>query len=126
MTENKKTVERYMDGFNKWDHEQILSCLTDDVVWDMPGQYHWEGKAAFTKEITNEMFVGKPIVTTTRMIEENDIVIAEGTAQAMRKEGGVLYVMFSDVFEMRGGKIKRLISYIMEVKSFDISKWGVK
>jgi hypothetical protein len=24
MTENKKTVERYLDRFNKSDHEQIL------------------------------------------------------------------------------------------------------
>ncbi|TWD83682.1 hypothetical protein FB561_4849 [Kribbella amoyensis] len=23
---NKQTVERYIDGFNKSDHEQILSC----------------------------------------------------------------------------------------------------
>ena len=43
MTENKKTVEKYMDGFNKLDHQQILSCLTDDIVWDMPGFYHLEG-----------------------------------------------------------------------------------
>ena len=27
MTENKKMVEKYMDGFNKSDHKQILSCL---------------------------------------------------------------------------------------------------
>ena len=26
MTENKKTVERYIDGFRKSDHELILSC----------------------------------------------------------------------------------------------------
>jgi hypothetical protein len=31
MSENKKIVERYMDGFDKSDHEQILSCLTNDV-----------------------------------------------------------------------------------------------
>jgi ketosteroid isomerase-like protein len=34
MTENKRTLERYMDGFNKGDHEQILSCLADDIVWE--------------------------------------------------------------------------------------------
>jgi hypothetical protein len=28
---NKATIEGYMDGFNRSDHEQILSCLTDDV-----------------------------------------------------------------------------------------------
>jgi hypothetical protein len=66
MTENKRTVEKYMDGFRKSDHGQILSCLTDDIEWVMPG-------------------------------EENDVVAA-------------------DVFVMQGGKIRRLISYFMEVK----------
>jgi ketosteroid isomerase-like protein len=50
MTENKKTVERYLDGFNKSDHRQILSCLTEDVEWEMPGAFHLVGKQAFDKE----------------------------------------------------------------------------
>jgi len=33
LTENKKTVEKYMDGFNKSDHKQILSSVTEDVEW---------------------------------------------------------------------------------------------
>jgi len=28
MSDNRKTVERYIDGFNKTDHAQILPCLT--------------------------------------------------------------------------------------------------
>ena len=40
MTENKKTVEKYIDGFNKSDHKQILSCLTEDVEWILPGVFH--------------------------------------------------------------------------------------
>ena len=43
MTENKRTVEMYMDGFRKSDHAQFLSCLTDDVEWDMPGAFHLKG-----------------------------------------------------------------------------------
>ncbi len=50
MTENKRTVERYLDGFNKSDHEQILSCLTEDIEWEMPGRFHLVGKGAFDKE----------------------------------------------------------------------------
>ena len=34
---NKKTVEMYIDGFRATDHAKILSCLADNVVWDMPG-----------------------------------------------------------------------------------------
>jgi hypothetical protein len=40
-----------MDGFRKSDHEQILSCLTDDVEWEMPGVFHLVRKAAFDKEM---------------------------------------------------------------------------
>ena len=68
MTKNKKTVERYMDGFRKSDPEQILSCLTDDVEWEMPGAFHLVGKDAFDKEIQNDAFVGSPAITMTRMI----------------------------------------------------------
>ena len=60
MTGNKRTVNEYMDGFRRSDHEQILSCLTDDVEWEIPGAFHVRGKEAFDKEIENEAFVGRP------------------------------------------------------------------
>jgi ketosteroid isomerase-like protein len=116
MTENKRTVDRYMDGFRKSDHEQVLSCLTDDVVWEMPGFFELAGKDAFDREIENDAFVGRPTITVTRMTEENEVVIAEGTVQSARRDGGRLNAVFCDVFEMQDGKIKRLVSYLMEVK----------
>jgi ketosteroid isomerase-like protein len=112
MSENKKTIEKYIDGFNKSDHEQILSCLTDDVVWEMPGIFHHEGKAAFDGEIENPNFEGKPIVTLTRMTEEEDVVVAEGKVRGKMKGGADFSAMFCDVFEMENMKIKRLIGYI--------------
>lgn len=116
VTENKRTVERYMDGFRKSDHAQILSCLTDDVEWDMPGAFHLVGKEAFDGEIENPAFVGRPTITITRVVEEDDVVVAEGTVRAERKDGGFLNAVFCDVFAMRDGKIQRLTSYLTEVK----------
>lgn len=71
MTGNKKTIERFMDGFNKSDHEQILSCLTD--------------------------------------------VIAEGTVLTKLKVGPIKPMVFCDVFEMNGGRISKLISFIANI-----------
>ena len=116
MSENKKTVERYMEGFRRSDHAMILSCLTDDVVWDMPGAFHLVGQEAFDREIEHPAFTGKPVITGTRVTEENDVVVAEGAVQAKRSDGAMLDAVFCDVFEMNGGKIRRLISYLMEVK----------
>ena len=83
----------------------------------MPGAFHLVGKAAFDKEIENEAFVGSPAITVTRMTEENDVVVAEGSVRAERKAGGFLSAVFCDVFVMQGGRIRRLISYFMEIRS---------
>jgi ketosteroid isomerase-like protein len=116
MSPNKKTVERYMEAFGRSDHAEILSCLTDDVEWVMPGAFRLTGKAAFDKEIENDAFVGKPTILVTRMLEEHDVVVAEGTVRCTRKEGTTLNVVFCDVFQMQGAKIRHLTSYLMEVK----------
>lgn len=116
MSQNKKTIERYIDGFNKSDHTQILSCLNDDIVWEMPGFFRHTGKEAFDKEIENDAFEGRPVITITRMTEENDVVIAEGTVLTKLKGGPVTPMTFCDVFEMNGGKISKLIGFIAQLK----------
>jgi ketosteroid isomerase-like protein len=116
MTENKKTVEKYMDGFNKSDHKQILSCLTEDVEWILPGIFHHIGKDAFDKEIENPAFEGKPIIVVTRVIEENNVVITEGTVRAKKNDAEYINLVFCDVFEMKDGLINKLTSYLMEIK----------
>ncbi len=116
MSQNKHTVQAYMDAFTRTDRATILSCLTDDVQWDVPGAFHISGKAAFDKEIENDAFVGSPTIRVTRMVEEGDIVVAEGTVQSARKDGGMLNAVFCDVFVMQEAKIRHLTSYLMEVK----------
>jgi ketosteroid isomerase-like protein len=116
MTENKRTVERYMDGFRKTDHEQILSCLTDDVEWEIPGAFRIAGKEAFDRHIEDEAFTGKPAITVTRLTEEDDVVVAQGSVRAGRKDGGTLDLEFCDVFEMQDGKIRRLVSYLVPIQ----------
>jgi ketosteroid isomerase-like protein len=115
MTRNKATVEKYMDGFRESDHAQILDCLVDDVEWLIPGMFHAKGKSEFDREIEHPDFFGHPEITVTRVIEENDVVAAEGIVRARRKDGGVLIAMFCDVFEMEDGKIRRLVSYLMQM-----------
>lgn len=116
MSRNKDTVQVYMEGFRKTDHAMILSCLTDDVVWDIPGFVHLEGKSAFDAEIENPAFTGHPRIEVTRMIEENDVVVAEGKVSARKATDESFNAVFCDVFEMKDGKIRRLTSYLMEIR----------
>jgi ketosteroid isomerase-like protein len=116
MSPNKSTVQKYIEGFNKSDHAQILSCLTDDVEWSMPGYFRLSGRDAFDKEIENDAFTGSPIVKVTRMTEENDVVCAEGTVHVAWRAGGFLEAVFCDVFEMKNAKIRRLTTYQVNLK----------
>ena len=117
MSENKHTVRTYMEAFERTDHAAILACLTDDVEWVVPGAFHAVGKAAFDREIENDAFVGHPTIRVARMVEESDVVVAEGAVRSARKEGGTLNLVFCDVFVMRAAKIRHLTSYLMEVKA---------
>ncbi len=117
MSPNKQTVQHYMDAFARTDHAAVLACLTDDVEWDIPGMVHVAGKEAFDKEIENDAFVGSPAIAVTRLLEEQDIVVAEGTVRAAKAAGGVLNAVFCDVFVMKDAKIRHLTSYLMEIKA---------
>ena len=117
MTDNLRTVERYMEGFRRNDHEEILACLTDDVEWLVPGAFHVKGKSAFDREIEGDSFVRPPSIEVTRMLEASDVVFAEGFVRTERADGARLNLAMCDVFEMRGGRIQRLISYLMPLAS---------
>jgi ketosteroid isomerase-like protein len=116
MSDNKRTVERYLDGFRRTDRDQILACLTNDVEWEIPGFFSSRGKSEFEKHIVDEGFTGSPLITLDRLIEETDVVVAEGSVRANRTDGTHLYLRFVDMFDMERGRIRRLVSYLMEVK----------
>lgn len=113
MSKNKQTVQEYMRAFSVSDHAAVLACLTDDVEWRMPGAFDLKGKAAFDKEIENPDFEGKPAITVTRLVEEADVVVAEGRVRGAKKGGEVFEVVFCDVFVLTHAKIRSLTCYVM-------------
>lgn len=113
MSPQKKVVDEYINGFRLTDHKKILSCLTDDVIWEMPGFFCHKGKREFDKEIENPDADGHPEIKITRLIEESNIVVAEGEVKANLKNGGMIDAVFCDVFHFTDGKINKLTTYLM-------------
>jgi ketosteroid isomerase-like protein len=112
-TTRTAAVARYIDGFRRGDHAAILACLTDDVVWDLPGQAHLEGKEAFDGEIENPAFTGRPELHVDRLLASSDAVVAIGDGAAQQATGGRLRFAFCDVFTFRGELIARVESYVV-------------
>lgn len=105
-----------MEAYGRLDHQEILDCLTEDVEWTIPGFVHRQGKSDFEAEIENDQNDGPPKIEITRMTEENDVVVAEGTVAQKLKTGVVVNLLFCDVFVMHEAKIKHLISYLVVLK----------
>jgi ketosteroid isomerase-like protein len=112
MTSRKDVVARYFDGFRRGDHAEILDCLTDDVVWDLPGHAHLEGKEAFDGEIANPAFTGKPTLVIDRILDSADGTVAIGTGEATVRTGEVMPFAYCDVFTFAGDRIRRVESYV--------------
>ena len=114
MSPNIKTIQRYVDGFRKNDHEQILSCLTDDIEWTVFGHFHLVGKAAYDKAIDGAPeFIDPPQLEIVRLVEQDDVVMAEMKGMMRRAAGGEVHMSMAEVFVMRGGKIAERRAWVV-------------
>ena len=119
MSANTAIVERYLDGFRKNDHTQVLGCLTDDIEWTVFGAFHLTGKQAYDNAIEGPGFVSPPKLEVVRMVEQDDVVMAELTGTAARDTGEVMRLSMAEVFVMRGGKIAERRAWVIELKEND-------
>jgi len=120
LSPNKVVVERYLEGFRRTDHEQILSCLTDDVVWTVFGAFRLEGKDAYDAAIEGPGFVGSPALDVVRMVEEGDTVMAELTGAVPRDDGTTMRMAMAEVFVMRGGLICERRAFVIPLEEDDV------
>ncbi len=116
MAARNEGVDAYSEGFRRSDHDRILACLPDDVVWDLPGFRHLAGKAGFDEEIENEQFTGSPTLTADRLVEEGDTVVAIGEGESTHRSGEVHRFAFRDIFTFAGNAIHRVESYFVPLR----------
>ena len=120
MSQNTDTVNRYLDGFRKNDHEQILSCLTDDIEWTVYGAFRLKGKEAYDKAIDGAPhFIDPPQLEVVRMVEQGNVIMAELTGMARRAAGGEMRMSMAEVFVMRDGKIAERRAWVIVLNEND-------
>ncbi|GAA3225987.1 nuclear transport factor 2 family protein [Actinocorallia longicatena] len=120
MSRNTETVTAYLDGFRRNDHGRILSCLTDDIEFTVYGAFHLAGKDAYDKAIDGPPeLLDPPHLEVVRMVEQDDVIMAELTATIERAEGGHLRLSMAELFLMRDGKIAERRAWVIELKEND-------
>jgi ketosteroid isomerase-like protein len=108
VSQQKAVVEKYTDGFRRGDLAQILSCLTDDVVWALHGAKTLVGKDAFAAEADNAGGPN-PGLTLDRMVEEGDTVAVIGHGSVAL--GDARDFVYSEMFTFTGGLVSRLDTF---------------
>jgi ketosteroid isomerase-like protein len=117
---NRETVERYLDGFRRTDHAQILSCLTDDITWTVFGAFLLEGKAAYDAAIEGPGFAGDPELEVLRMVEEGDTIMAELTGRVPQHDGSVQRLSMAEVFRLRDGLVCGRRAWVIPLQQDDV------
>jgi len=115
MSANKKLVETYLTyRARAADRSKVGPLLTDDVEWIEwadgvpPSGARTQGKSAVLQNLgDNDLRI-----QITRMTEEGNVVVAEGTVRVTRKEGGDLTLQVCNIYEIENGKMKRMQSYL--------------
>src|SRR5580765_5244608 len=100
---NKKVVETYMEGYNTGDNAKILSCLAEDVIWEMAGFFNLKGKDQFDKEI-NSGWEDNPLITISQLVKESKIVVEEGVVKCKINNDLFMDALFYEVFHFDNGK----------------------
>ena len=113
MSGQKDTVQRYFKGFRLSDHPAVLACLTDDVVWDLPGYKTLAGKDAFDQEIEGDGFEARPQLEVDRLVEEGSTVVATGTGAGFRDDGTPHRFAYCTIFTFVGPLIGRVESFVV-------------
>ena len=110
MSANKKLVETYLTTTDK---SKLGPLLADDVEWVEwgdgvpPSGVVTRGRDAHLKNYGDDKLRGE----IHRLTEENNVVVAEGTAHVTKNDGSSLSVRYVNIFELDHGKIKRKSSF---------------
>jgi ketosteroid isomerase-like protein len=110
MGSNKQVIEAYLGSTER---SRVAPLLADDVEWIEwgdgvpPTGVRTHGREAHIQNFgTDELKV-----KISRLTEENNVVVAEGTAVVHKKDGTTLTVEFCNIFELENGKIRRKVSF---------------
>jgi len=110
VSSQKATVQRYTEGFRSGDLAQIVSCLSDDVVWALHGMKTLTGRDAFAAE-ADAAGGPTPQLHLDRMIEEGDTVAVVGHGSVDMGTGDPVDFVYSEVFTFRDGLVSRLDTF---------------
>lgn len=105
-----------MDCFNRQDWAGMLPLLSEEIErWEVGAPRPVRGHREFLAEMPPGPEVRSLRSDVARMVEEGNIVVAEGTVRVTKHDDSEIVVRFCTVFEFEGPRVRRLVAYTVVV-----------
>ena len=110
-SENKQTIQRMYDAFNKGDIDAVLANLTDDFAWYAPGAAPFAGQRSGRDEMRNyfaelNRWMQIDEFDADEVLADGDKVVVLGRQRAtVRETGSHFETRWAHVYTIRNGKV---------------------
>ncbi len=104
-------IKKINIAFAQGDSDFFVARVTDNIVWDLVGDKRIEGKDEFAKTLESM----KEVVATELVFEKILTHRKHGAANGVMKMPDGSAYAFSDFYEFRGTKIRKITSYVIKV-----------
>jgi ketosteroid isomerase-like protein len=114
--DNKAIIQEIIDAFDQSDTTSILNHVTDDIIWEMHSDKDMtlsgkENIRTFFSEHNEMKMLGS---SKSHIIVDVDQVAVDGIVKMEVKDGSPFEMYYCDIYELRSGKVSKIISYVIK------------
>ncbi|MGS2741623.1 nuclear transport factor 2 family protein [Sinomicrobium sp. M5D2P17] len=116
MTEKEKFLRKFNQAFVESDTGYLVDNITENIIWNIPGDRYVRGKEAFIATLKEMKHQGKTEVEIEHIITHGRTAAVNGIIQS---ENGPSHA-FCDVYMFSGfknPKIKEITSYVIRINN---------
>lgn len=118
MTAPTTFLQQFNDAFLKGDIHYIAEQVTDDIVWEMVGEFKIKGMDAFKNSLQKMVGMETLDMQILNTIIDGKNAAVNGAMKVKEPSGNIRHFGFCDVYEFNSeeNKIQNMTSYVLPVE----------
>lgn len=106
-----QVVRTFAGAFATCDVDTIVSCVSEDLVWEFNGAEAGRGREAFESQMRADLSTGSAEVVIEQLVEDGDTLVAFNRGRFVPKEGEAMSYVSAEAYTFTGGKISHMRTY---------------
>lgn len=118
--EHKKFIEELNEAFASGNMAKIMESMSDDISWEMVGNFKIKGKEEFQKAMAEMENIKTLEMKVNQVITHGKLASSDGFMRIKEASGEEKAFGFCDIYEFNGfknAKIRKMTSYVVPLKN---------